>query len=203
MFFILNQNTKIMNRAFFFLSGMVILLLASCTGKADKPAGNESLANTNETVIYEVSLELNPESPQWMGNIDRQKLVTKLFSQVEHGEVKAYGFLDDPQKETIDWENVLGTMDATNDTIQILNVETGAIETNVIQNELRLNDIKSLIFIEEWALGENGQLKKEVLGIAPVRYLYSAHDSIKNVHIKRIPFVAYYGDKRPPLVENY
>lgn len=192
-----------MNKALFFFSGIAILMLVSCNNKADKASADESLAKTNETVIYEVSLETNPEAPNWMGNIDKKKLVTKLFSQVENGELKAYGFLDDPQKETTDWEDVLLTMGAINDTITVMNIESGVYETKVIENELRLNEINALIFIEEWSFNAQHEIKKDILGVAPVRYIYSANDTLKANPIKRIPFVAYYGDKKPVLVENY
>ncbi|MCF8371475.1 MAG: hypothetical protein K9H64_07625 [Bacteroidales bacterium] len=198
-----------MNKTLFFFTGIAILMLVSCNNKADKPSADESLAKTNQTVIYEVSLELDPEAPNWMGNIDQKKLVTKLFSQVENGELDAYGFLDDPQKETIDWQDVLLTMDAINDTMTILDVETGVTETKIIQNELRLNEIKALIFIEEWSLDGDGKISKEVLGIAPVRYIFDTpddapyHDTLVSKVRKRIPFVAYYGNKKPVLVENY
>jgi hypothetical protein len=191
-----------MNKALFFFSGLSILMITSCTNKADNQS-DESLANKNETVIYEVSIELNPETPNWMGNIDKKKLVTKLFSQVENGELDAYGFIDDPQGKTISWDDVLFSMDAKNDTLSILNAETGVYEQKVVKGSLHLNEIKGLIFIEEWSFGTKDEIKKEVLGIAPVRYFYGASDTLKETPKKRIPFVAYYGNKKPALLENY
>ena len=180
-----------------------MLFLISCTDSSDGQADTQSLARSNETVIYEVSIEINPESPNWMGNIDNRKLITELFSQVENGELAAYSALRGAKGGTISWEDILYSLDAVNDTVQVMSVETGEMETLIIEGQLSLNEIKGLIFIEEWSLMGNAQIVKEVLGVAPVRYIYSVLDTIGQKPTKSIPFVAYYGHNKPELFESY
>ena len=43
--------------------------------------------NKDRTVIYEVQLNVDAEFTNWMGNIDRKKLLRSIFNQVESGEL--------------------------------------------------------------------------------------------------------------------
>ncbi|MEA3445923.1 MAG: hypothetical protein U9R19_14485 [Bacteroidota bacterium] len=192
-----------MKRALYLFAAAIILFLASCESKVDDQQKNDSLSKSEETVIYEVSLEVDPEAVNWMGNIDQKKMLTKIFSQVENGELEAYGALSDPDGESILWEEILSAMDANPDTTEVMDVETGEYSIKISSPKLMLNEIKSLLFIEEWTLTTNGTINKEVLGIAPVRHFYSTQDTLKKNTRKRIIFVSYYGEKKPVLFERY
>ena len=179
----------------------LLVSLGACSPKEQKPADNVSLAKSSQTVIYEVSLEIDSDKPNWMGNIDRKKFLTQLFNQVKDGSLPAFRLMDNPSTANpISWDGVLSAMDAANDTIHQLDVETGEENVKIIKGELHLSEIRGIIFIEEWSINAYGVIEKEVLGVAPLRFFSSGDDSVRQ---KRVPFVAYYGDNRPELFENF
>ncbi len=192
-----------MNRTIFVIVSCISLILASCSGNNDAQLQNQSLAKSDETVIYEVSLEIDPEASNWMGNIDQKKLLKNIFSKIEKGEIPAYGAMSDPFGDEIGWNEILSAMDASIDTVDVMDSQTSEWKQKITEGKLRLSEIKSLIFVEEWSLDKEGILQKKVLGIAPIRHYFAASDSLRSFPKKRIPFIAYFGDKRPELFESY
>jgi len=184
-------------RHLLFLS--LIFLFAACsTPKNDEPK-TDSLAKSSKTVVYEVSLEVDNDFLNWMGNIDQEKLIKSIFNDVENNKQTAYAPMTN---EKTTWDEIMKNMGAFNDTIDIFNPETKKYEQNVIESGIQLNEIKGIIFIEEWNLNNEGHISKEVLGIAPVRY-FSNNIGDTIVERKRIVFVTYYGDKKPPIFEEF
>jgi len=60
-----------------------------------------------------------------------------------------------------------------------------------------ITEIRSVIFIEEWYINpENLHIKKEVIGIAPVRTYYEGQDADMEHPIKTIPFTVYFDESK-------
>ena len=177
----------------------IIILFTACSTPENNEIESDSLAKSTKTVIYEVSLEVDVDFTNWMGNIDQKKLIESIFNDVKNNKLTAY----EPMSNTeTTWSEIKTVMGAYRDTIDILNTETNKYETEIIESEIHLNEIKGIIFIEEWNLNTSGHIDKEVLGIAPVRYFANnIGDTI--IDKKRIVFVTYYGDKHPPIFEEF
>ncbi len=177
----------------------IIIFFAACSTPENNEIEPDSLAKSTKTVIYEVSLEVDADFTNWMGNIDQKKLIESIFNDVRNNRLTAY----EPMSNTeTTWAEIKTVMGVYIDTIDILNTETNKYETEIIESGIHLNEIKGIIFIEEWNLNTSGRIDKEVLGIAPVRYFANnLGDTI--IDKKRIVFVTYFGAEKPPIFEDF
>ena len=179
-----------------------ILFLFACSEPVKNDSNVETLAKLDKTVIYEVSLEVEPDFANWMGNINQQKLVKNLFNNVKNNKLIAYDPMRVAENIIYTWDDIKDAMGAINDTLDILNTETNLYEQHVVEGKINLNEIKAIIFIEEWNMTKEGKIEKEVLGLAPVRiFLHAIGDSI--VTRKRIVFASFFGDKKPPIFSDF
>ncbi len=160
----------------------------------------ESAMNKSQVIIYETQIRDVQNNIDWVKYIDSRFIVKDLFDRIENGSLVAYHPYANPGEESkYDWSDILRKMDANSDTIQVFNEESKEYSMDILTRQLELSEIKSLIFIEEWFFEKStGKIVKEVLGIAPVRFEYFG----EQVH-KSVLFVAYFGDKMPPLFESY
>lgn len=127
----------------------------------------------------------NYRNPFWNSHT-YTTLVDALFNNVEEGKVNTFDF---NTKETISYSEIEDRMGATEMTITYQN-EEGDEVTQTIKPDLIAKEIKSLIFIEDWYIEENSlALRKEIKGIAPVRYFMKGKS--EDI-IKQIPFVILY-----------
>lgn len=70
--------------------------------------------------------------------------------------------------------------------------ECGGVYGYIYKN-FDITEIRSVIFIEEWYINtENLHIKKEVIGIAPVRTYYKEQDIEQKHPLKTIPFIIYF-----------
>ncbi len=186
-----------------FLFIISLFFIFACSSPASKKSEVETLAKLDKTVIYEVSLEVDPEFTNWMGNINRKKLIENLFDDVKNNRLEAYFPMSSSVEQKMSWIDVEKAMDALNDTLDILNTETDSYEQHVVEGEMFMNEIKGVIFIEEWNMTPAGKIEKNVLGLAPVRYYSQEFGQDSIVTRKKIVFVSYFGDKKPPLFEDF
>ena len=182
----------------------LLLLIGICLITFSCKTEQLTMSKNNKTVLYEVSIEQDASRAEWMENLDRKKLVTSLFEKVKSGELQPYDF---SAPFPISWEKIEIAMDATNDTVMVMNIETEKYEEIVVKNEMDLQEIKSLVFFEEWSIDKHGRLQKEIIGVAPVRHYvpnYEMHFDPEEQEIrKRVPFVVYYTDKKPSTADGY
>jgi hypothetical protein len=67
--------------------------------------------------------------------------------------------------------------------------------------EINSDEIKSLIFIEDWYWDkESLKLKKIVTGIAPVRTYFKSDEEGKAFNVKEIVYVVYFNDTHIPII---
>ena len=184
------------------LSSILILFLFSCKNEKSSDNNMDSLAKSDKTVIYEVLLDTDPEFTNWMGNIDRKKLIQNIFNAVKQGDLDAYDPLSPPGETILSWDEISEKF-GVNDTISVMNAETGEWELQIIEADISLSEVRGIIFIEEWSLDENMSLIKQVLGIAPVRYYNSLLENGELIQKKKILFVTYFGEKMPQIFEGF
>jgi hypothetical protein len=190
-----------MNKTILLCSLVLSLAFTACK---DKDNGNsESLAKSTQTITYELPLKIEADKPEWMSGLDRQKLMKGLFEKVENNELVAYDPFDLQVETILTWENIRENMGALEDTVEALDSESGKMKKVVVEGRMFFNEIGSMIFIEEWSVDENGAIHKEVLGVGPVRHYYrsEADKLTEDQPLKKIAFICYFSDKRPPLFE--
>lgn len=181
---------------------VIALTLTACNSNSGEKQTNESLAKSDRTVIYEVLLDIDPEFTNWMGNIDRKKMLQNIFDQVENGDLDAYEPFSDLKESKMSWSDVEFKFGGS-DTMNVLDPKTGEYIQRIIHSQVNLSEILGIIFIEEWNLDSNNNLVKEVLGMAPVRYHTTVLDDGEVIEKKRIIFVTYFGEKKPALFEGF
>jgi len=127
----------------------------------------------------------NDRNPFW--NIyTYEKLVSVLFDKVSSGQLKTYDF---KSKKEIDFEEVKKRMGASPETLIVYDLDGNTVE-KTIDCEIIQQEIKSLLFIEDWYFDKKSlAIKKEIKGIAAVR---SYVDYETNETIKSIPFVLFF-----------
>ncbi len=181
---------------------IALIALFGCTDKDN--VKSDSLAKNIKTISYEVSLEIEADKPEWMANLNKQKLIGDLFDRVKNNELSAYDPFYFKAEAPISWQEIRANMGAGADTTEVLDLNTGEMTLRVVDVEIDLTEIKSLIFIEEWSTTALGAIQKNVLGVAPVRHY--ARNSMEELNeqsrLKRIAFVCYFSDKKPPLFSN-
>jgi len=182
-----------MNNGIIIFSFVFLVIAVSC----NKEDNGSSLERKDKTVIYEVDLSLDPELPNWMGNIDSGKFIEMLLEKVKSGKLTAYSPLT-VKPSPLTWNDIEFTLGVRTDSIEMTDPETGKVSWKVERNEINTNEIKRLIFIEEWSFDEsNLQFNKKILGLAPVRVFYKeGYDT----ELKSIAFVVYFGEKKPPVL---
>lgn len=127
----------------------------------------------------------NYRNPFW-NSYTYTTLVDALFKNVEEGKVNTFDF---NTKEAISFSEIEERMGATEMTINYIN-ENGDEVTQTIKQDLIAEEIKSLIFIEDWYIESNTlALRKKITGIAPVRYFMKGETDYV---FKQIPFVILY-----------
>ncbi len=111
------------------------------------------------------------------------KFVSLVFNKVNRGSAKPYDFVSQQVLDSNEIENRLGVVETT---ISYYN-EDGEEVTTTIKQEPNVNEISSVVFIEDWYFDKNTlALKKEIKGIAPVRYYFNGQT---NSLVKDIVFV--------------
>lgn len=176
-----------------FLSGL--FLFVSCKPEKNSP---DDLIRHDNTIIYETKIIPEGENYNWMGNLNRTKLLEKILEQIKSGQLKAYDPFFFDKDKPLAWDEVEKNLGSFTDTLDVASTETNEIQQKVVHEDYDLSEIKSLIFIEEWYFDEQNHLQKNLLGLAPVRHIVKS----ENVSSKRIAFVCYFSDKTPPLFAN-
>jgi hypothetical protein len=141
--------------------------------------------------LFEIEKE---NSPQWNSHM-KQQVIGSLLDRVLTGTSKAYDF---ETGRHLSVEEIYKRFGAVKDTVYFdywYDDEWGfENEYEITENNIEQEEIKSLIFIEDWYFDPNTmRLVKEVVGIAPVRWFYTYEFETARLH-RTIPFVVYFKD---------
>lgn len=120
----------------------------------------------------------NDRNPFW-NHYAYNQLVSNLFQSVKDGELKIVDF---QSKDSMNYTDVEAMMGVVEKTISFQD-EDGNMVMQTIKYDLNPEDIKSLVFIEDWYLDTNSlTMKKVIKGIAPVRYFNTGNgDEIRKL----------------------
>lgn len=176
-----------------FLSVITLFIFFSCGEKHKEKFGELTLLAKG--IKYEVNFE-DTLRPQWVKNVDFKKLIDVLIDRVFSGKIQAYSYFENKPLTKEDLQTIGG---AGIDTIWVENPDTGEEEMKVIKKEFDPDEIKSIVFIEEWHLDEkNLTLEKKVTGMIPVRF-YTKEPSTE---IRKEPLFVVYFDKKYMTIDD-
>ena len=148
---------------------------------------------------YEWDLYYEKEnSPAW-SSYSKQRFTYFIIDEVLTANRPAYDF---NTGEQVPIQKIREHLGESKDTIMIENWDSDFSEYQevVVENPIRLNEIQSFIFIEDWYVDTiSMQINKKIIGIAPVRHYYRDEDYDQENVIKKTLFVVYF-DEKP---ENY
>lgn len=126
--------------------------------------------------------------PFW-SSYSRQKLVYTIFDQVLSGKSSAYDYHNNMELDTMEIRN---RMDAGIRSYTIIDPETGYEIKKTELPDPDLDEIQSVIFIEEWYYDEKTlELGKKLKGVAPIRSYFPDGDGPFE---ERIVFVTYFNE---------
>ena len=93
------------------------------------------------------------------------------------------------------------SLGSADDTLLLEDAETGEYIQQIIKGQINLEDIENIIFIEDWYIDKASfNIRKEIIGIAPILYTYKYYDGDMSVS-KKIPFVYYFSDIKPVIIK--
>ena len=152
----------------------------------------EKLKSTNDEFYY-IHFEKN-NSPFWT-SYAINKFRDIILDRVLTAQSEAYDF-NTGKKLSI--KQVLKNLGQTTKTIWIDDFTPDEIFEKKIKIFFDKREIKSVIFIENWYIDQQTmRLKKEIVGVAPVRWIQ--HDDAEESRqlVKEIPFVVYFDKQKP------
>ncbi len=141
----------------------LIAILLSCQNE-------EKFDVLTERIQYDVPVKnANVDDNWWVNNIvgpDREELVKGILEKAKNGEIQAYDYFN--ELLTPDDVRKIG-IDTTYKTVKRSTPPYDEYDTMMI-SKLEWGDITKLRFLEEWKIDKNTfEIKKEVIGIAPVK----------------------------------
>ena len=121
--------------------------------------------------------------------LDSKTLVKTMIENVKNQNIKVYDYFN-LEKTKISFQQVEENFGAAAEVIDVEDPETGKITKKSIKNEINLDEIIELVFIEEWYYDEtNFSFYKKIIAYGPVREYYRASD-LEN-KLKTVPFLIY------------
>lgn len=159
--------------------------------------GNENLYITNENNYFYNENDLynfveRDESPFW-NSYNKKRFINLILDRALNSKTEVYDFFS---KEKLKKEDILARFGCGHQTIQIVD-ENGETKSVDIDTEINQDEIKSVIFIEEWYLDPNTlKIYKKVVGVAPVRTFFKDDDVDQNFPQKNIAFLLYFDSKK-------
>lgn len=152
---------------------------------ADKKSDSRKLLAEN--VTYEFNL-YNQDNPEWLESLSVSRFVDLILSQVLDGKSKAYDFFAD-DKVALSVDVVRANLGATVETYYVENEEKNAPDTVQVLGNIYPDEIRSVIFVEDWYVDDNMVIYKTVKRIAPVRHYHMVNELAEDEIVKKVPFV--------------
>jgi len=151
-----------------------------------KPANCELI---KENVTTEFSL-YNETVPEWLADLNPKRFMNIVLDNIFNKNVVAYDFFD--QKKKLSIEEVKANMGETTKIYSVENQKTEKFDTLRINSKMDLDEVKSLIFVEDWYIDWNTlAIYKTVKSIAPVRVYTSSHNGEDDEVEKKIAFIVH------------
>ena len=128
---------------------------------------------------------------------DRFSLIDLLLHGIRYDGLTAYSPKNDDEfKVRFNVDEVLESMGVSTDTTEVLNPLTGMMETKIIQNDVKSDEVKQIMVKEQWYFDRNySRLMVRIIGICPIR----EYVNNEGVVSKRQTFWINYNEARPLL----
>lgn len=152
---------------------------------AEKKSDNRTLLAEN--VTYEFSL-YNQDNPEWLESLSVSRFVDIILSQVLDGKSKAYDFFGE-EKVALSVDVVRTNLGATVETYYVENEDKSAPDTVQVAGNIYPDEIRSVIFVEDWYVDDNMVIYKTVKRIAPVRHYHMVNELAEDEIVKKVPFI--------------
>ncbi|OFX46091.1 MAG: hypothetical protein A2046_04330 [Bacteroidetes bacterium GWA2_30_7] len=118
---------------------------------------------------------------------DTKPFVKSLINKALKKEITPYDYFSEEPKMIVE-NDILLSLGATTDTVEVENVETGEPEIKVVKNEIVYEEITELIFIEKWTFDyQKNIFSKEIIGYGPVREYFKPY--MDDMKVKSVPFI--------------
>ena len=127
---------------------------------------------------------------------DRFSLIDLLLHGIRYEGLPAYSTKDDEFKIEIGVDEVMAGMGVSTDSTEVLNVVTGMMEIQIIQNDVRSDEVKQILVKELWFFDRRySRLDVRIIGICPIREFVNDEGNV----IKRQTFWVNFEEARPLL----
>lgn len=129
---------------------------------------------------------------------DRRSLISLLIYGINNEGLTAYA--DDEFKQLMTRDEVYDKFGALPDTQQVVNPETGILESKVIEGEIRYNEVYQYEIKEVWYFDkQHSTMRVRTLGICPIRrYMDLETGQVRKVKT----FWVYFPEVRPLLANQ-
>lgn len=118
---------------------------------------------------------------------DTKSFTKSLINKALENQIIPYDYFSESPK-ILSTNDILVSLGATTDSVEIENVENGENEVKVVKNEIVYEEITELVFIEKWTFDyEKNIFSKEILGYGPVREYFKPY--IEEMKVKSVPFI--------------
>ena len=125
---------------------------------------------------------------------DRYSLIDLLLYGIRYGYLNAYSTRDDEFKVLLNLDQVISNMGADSDTTEVLNTETGYMETKIVTKEVRTDEVKQILVKELWFFDRNhSRLDVRIIGLCPIREYVNDEGNV----VKKQAFWINFSEVRP------
>ena len=142
-----------------------------------------------ENVTTEFSL-YNQQVPEWLADLNPKRFLNIMLDNVLTNKVPAYDFFDQKKKLSID--EIKANLGETTKLYSVENKQTESYDTLRINSKMDIDEIKTLIFTEDWYIDWNTlAIYKTIKSIAPVRVYSTSHNGEGDEVEKKIVFIVH------------
>ncbi len=132
---------------------------------------------------------------------DNNNLINTLINALRDEKITAYDARsDDEFKVPMTFNQVKEAFGATNRTVRSRDLETGELIDQVVQGEMRPEEVKSIMIKEEWFFDkQTSTMNVRIIGICPIQEYYREDDINQENAQRRQVFWVYYPEIRETL----
>jgi gliding motility associated protien GldN len=134
----------------------------------------------------------------------RMNLVSVLLKGIKDGQITAYDAVGDNEfKMPMTFDQVKEAFGATTKVMEVRNFETGEMEPQVIEQEIRPTEVMGIMVKEVWYFDkQTSTMEVRILGLCPIREYYRDSDVNQENAVKRKVFWVYYPEVRNLLAKS-
>lgn len=150
------------------LIASISVTLVSACNQVDEGNSSDASLPSNEgkkqiasNFRSESNIVFEEAAASYMGQFKHREFLALIFDAIYAGNIRAYDFLDDP----IPIEDIK-YMQSHIDTTEVENIETGVMETVLIEEVLNPDEVVKIFTSEDWFLNkENFTIEKKVISM--------------------------------------